>query len=222
LKPPALGDSRVELSFASGNRVEIRNHSALPLPGALPKGVPAAVSQTPQPVGEWIGPDGAPHAMISHNIMTDAAWFFPALTLERLLTAQNYVLSYIGQETLNGSTVLHIAASQSIVISSASGGSASSGPPGSSPAQVQALLQYLSRMDLYFDPSSSLPVALAFDAHPDNNAGIEIRFSGYKPVSGIAIPMEVQKYMNYGLVLDLQFANATVNSGLSALAFAVQ
>ena len=102
LEATSAGDSRVDLSFASGNLVEIRNHSALPVPGSLPPGVPASVAQTPQPVGEWIGSDGSPHAMANHNIMTAAPWFFPTLALEEIATSRNYVLSYVGPETHNG------------------------------------------------------------------------------------------------------------------------
>jgi outer membrane lipoprotein-sorting protein len=71
-----------------------------------------------------------------------------------------------------------------------------------------------------------LPAALDFSIHPDNNAVIdfatEVRFSEYRAVSGVAVPFHVQKYVNNGLVLDLQFANAAVNSGLPASAFQFQ
>jgi len=223
LEASAAGDSRVDLSFASGNRIEIRNHSALPLPGTLPPGVPASAAQTPQPVGEWIGPDGAPHAMANHNIMTTAPWFFPALILEEVVTSQNCVLSYVGQETLNGQAVLDVSISQPLVITSGSEGSVSSAPPGVS---IASLTQHLTQVDIYFDSRTSLPVGLAFNAHPDNNALIdiptEITFSSYETVNGIAVPMTLQKYLNNGLVLELQFTNATLNSGLSTSAFALQ
>lgn len=110
LQADSVGDSRVELSFASGNRIEIRNHSALPLPGSLPSGVPVAAAQMPQAVGAWIGPDGVSHGMAPHNIMTDSSWFFPALIFQNVLASQNYALSYVGQETHNGATVLHVSA----------------------------------------------------------------------------------------------------------------
>ena len=152
LEASAAGDSRVDLSFASGNRIEIRNHSALPLPGSLPPGLPASVAQTPQPVGEWIDSDGTPHAMASHNTMTAAPWFFPALALEEIATSRNYVLSYIGQETLpaeaglNGQAVLHVSASRPLVIPSGSEGSVSPAPPGVSFA---SLMQHLTQVDIY-------------------------------------------------------------------------
>ncbi len=225
LEATSAGDSRVELDFASGSRIEIRNHSALPLPGSLPQGVSASVAQAPQPLGEWIGPDGVPHAMTSHNIMTNAAWFFPVLTLQEIVLAQNYALRYIGQETRNGQTVIHISASESFAnLPKLANANPKAPPP--TPAQFQSLMQHLSEMDFYLDPNSLLPVAVAFSQHPDGNAlvdiAVEIRFSSYQAVSGVAVPMNVQKYMNNGLVLDLQFSNATLNTGLAASAFAIE
>lgn len=217
------GDSRVELGFASGNRIEIRNHSALPLPGSLPPGVPAAAAQMPQALGAWIGPDGSTHPMAGHNVMTDAAWFFPALTLERLAASQSYILAYVGQETHDGVAVLHISAVQPY-----------SPPPGTSSATNVPLLEvpptqliaHLTQMDLFVDPNSLLPVALDFNQHPDSNAlldiPVEIRFSGYQSNNGVAVPMHVQKYLNNVLALDLQFTSAATNSGLSSSAFAIQ
>jgi hypothetical protein len=213
----SAGDSRLELSFASGNRVEIRNHSAIPLPGALPPGVPASEAQTPQPVGEWIGPDGAPHAMTSHNIMTDATWFFPALTLSNVLTSQNCVLSYVGLETRDGQSVVHVSAFQQLP--NVVGNSGLSAAPANLPS-------HLTQMDFYLDPNSSFPVAIDFNQHPDNNALIdiptEIRFSGYQAVNGVVVPMRVQKFLNNTLLLDLQFTKVTLNSGLSTPAFALR
>jgi hypothetical protein len=218
----SAGDSRVDLSFASGNRIEIRNHSAMPLPGSLPPGVPASVAQTPQPIGEWVGSDGAPHATANHNIMTPAPWFFPALALEEIATSQNYVLSYIGSETHNGAAALHISAYEQFPVSaqSAPAGPTSSGPP------IAQVIQRLTRMDLYLDPTSLVPVALDFNQHPDNNAlidlPVEIRFSGYQAMNGLAVPTQIERYLNDVLILDLHFNNATFNSGLSATSFQLQ
>jgi hypothetical protein len=222
LKATAAGDSRVDLSFPSGNRSEIRNHSALPLPGSLPPGIPASVAQTAQPVGAWSGPDSAIHGMVNHNIMTDAAWFFPALSLTKLASSPNYILSYVGQETHDGQSVLHLSAVQQFPQPAANSSNASA-PPG---PPIASIMQHLSQMDLYLDSTTLLPVALAFNVHPDNNAMLdiptEIRFSGYQAVSGVQAPSRVQKYLNNTLVFDFQFTNVTVNPGLSASAFALQ
>jgi hypothetical protein len=223
LEASAAGDSKVSLNFPSGARTEIRNHSSLPLPGSLPSGAPAEAAQMPQVVGAWVGPDGSIHPMAGHNVMTDAAWFFPALTLERLAASQSYILAYVGQETHDGVAVLHISAVQPY-----------SPPPGSGSATNVPLLEvppaqliaHLSQMDLFIDPNSLLPIALDFNQHPDNNAlldiPVEIRFSGYQSNNGVAVPMHVQKYLNNVLALDLQFTSAATDSGLSSSAFAIQ
>jgi len=214
LKATAAGDSRGDFSFPSGERSEIRNHASVPLAGSLPPGVPAAAAQALQPVGAWSGPDGAIHGMASQNVMTDAAWFFPAATLTRLLSSQGYVFSYIGPETLNGQSVTHLEIIQPFPASV------------NAPQQLAALVQHVSQMDLYLDPGTLLPAALAFNVHPDNNAGLDIptdiRFSAYQPINDVQVPFHVQKYLNNGLVLDLQFSHATVNSGLAASAFDIQ
>jgi hypothetical protein len=225
LDATSTGDSRIELGFSSGTRTVIRNHSAIPLTSSFPQGVAASVGQISQPVGEWIGANSSKHPIARHNLMTDSAWFFPALTLSRLAASQSYVLSYVGQETHNGQAVLHITASEQIPQLQANG----LGPGVSSAlneSQISALVRRLSQMDFYLDPKSLLPVALDFDEHPDTDANVniitEIRFSDYQLVSGVLVPMHVQKYVNYGLVLDLRFSKAQINSGVSASDFAIQ
>ncbi|HXX18698.1 MAG TPA: hypothetical protein VEJ46_04800 [Candidatus Acidoferrum sp.] len=214
LTATAASDSKVSLNFPSGQRTEIRNHSAVPLPGALPPGVPASVLQAVQPVGAWSGPDAAMHGMAGHNIMTDPSWFFPALTLGNLLSSQAYVLSYVGPEALNGQAVVHVSATQQFPLLS------------NADPQSASLLQHLSQMNIYLDPTTSLPVALAFNAHPDANALVdiptEIQFSSYQAVGGVLAPFHVQKQVNHSLVLDLQFNNATFDSGLTAVSFQLQ
>jgi len=210
----AGGYSKLSLNLPSELRNEIRNPSAIPLPGALPPNAPAAVAQASQSAGAWSGPDGVLHPMVSHNVMTDATWFFPSFTLANITSSQTYVLSYAGQETLNGQSVLRVSASQQLPTLS------------NVPAQMAGLPQHLSQMDVYLDPTTSLPVALAFNAHPDGNAlldiPVQIQFSNYQPINGLLVPLHVQKYVNNSLVLDLQFNTATLNTGLTAASFQLQ
>jgi hypothetical protein len=199
----SVGNSKLSLSFPSAVSSEIRNSAGTPLSET-------STTQGPQPVGAWSGPDGVLHAMAEHNLMTDASWFFPAFTINDVSASQSFALSYIGQETHNGLSALHVSALQTF--------------PGFT--QVPLLLSHLTQMELYLDPASYMPVALDFNVHPDNNANldipVEIRFSGYQPVNGVQVPFHVQKYLNNGLVLDLQFNNAVLNSGLTAASFQIQ
>jgi len=183
------GATRVELTLPSGQRTEIMNISG----GQL--------------AGTWIGTDGVSHAIADHNLLLiDPGWFFPVFPLSRGL-ATGYVATYVGSETKDSLAVQHLSISQQ--------------PAGTS--DTAALLQHLSQVDLYLDSSTHLPVAMAFNIHPDDNAlldiPIEIRFSDYRPVNGVQVPFHVQKFLNNGLILDLQFQSAILNSGLSASAF---
>jgi len=214
LKATVLGDSRIDLSFQSGDRSEIRNHSALPLPSSLPPGVPAPAEPVAQPAGAWSGPDGVMYGMANHNVMTDAAWFFPVATLARVLSSQGYLLSYLGPETHDDRSLVHVQITEPLPAAD------------NAPEQIATLAQHLTQMDVYFDPATLLPAALDFSIHPDNNAVIdlktEVRFSEYRAVSGVEVPFHVQKYVNNGLVLDLQFASAALNTGVPATAFQIQ
>jgi len=195
----AVGDSKLSLNFPSGPRSELRN--------------PASTSPSGVAAGAWSGPDGTLHAMAAQNLFTDATWFFPAFTAANLISvSQGYVLTYGGLVTHDGQNDLRVSAAEPFP-------SLAGGP-------AQPLMQHLTRMDLYFDPSSFLPVALAFDMHPDNDASTdipaEILFSDYQTVSGATIPMRVQQFLNNGLDLDFQFSSAVLNSGLSASDFTIE
>jgi hypothetical protein len=157
------------------------------------------------PGGSWSGPDAKPHEMANHNLYTDSAWFFPALLLKRALLSPHQSLTYVGEETRSDRPVLHLSVSQQF--------------PGLN-SEAAAMLQRLSQMDLFLDPSSHLPIALVFNVHPDNNLllniPVEIHFSDYRTVNGIQIPFHVEKFLNNSLLLDLQFQNVALNTGLSS------
>lgn len=173
--------NRLDLSLSGGTRSEIRNNTA---------NIPA---------GSWIGADGVSHAISQHNLFTDPGWF-PLFALANINSSANTVLAYIGPETRDGVTVLHISAAQQTATS-------------------DVLLQHLSQIDLYLDPSTFLPVAITYKTHPDNNAlvdiPIEIRYSSYRTFNGAQIPMRVQQFVNSVLALDLQFQNVNLNTGLT-------
>src|SRR5207245_1516735 len=173
LKALATGASRLDHSFPSGQRSEVRNTSANP------------------PAGSWSGPDRISHAIPYHNLMTDPSWFFPAFLIGRVLSSSNYVAAYVGHETRDSVAVEHLTISQTFATS----------------PQAGALLRHLSQIEIYLDSGTLLPVALAFNVHPDKDAGldipVEIRFSDYCPVNGERVPFLIQNYLNNTLVLDL-------------------
>ena len=210
------GSSRLDFSYPSGTRSEIRNPSGMPRADVTPQNLPVASTtiSDSQPVGAWSGPDGILHGTPSHNLMTDPTWFFPATTLANVLTSAGNVVSYIGPEIHNDLPTIHVRITQPLP-------STFEAPP-----QVAALVEHLTQMDLYLASGTTVPVALAFDVHPNNNAfvdaAVEIRFSNYQVVNGISMPFHVQEYLNNGLVLDLQFSSATLNAGLPSTLFQIQ
>jgi hypothetical protein len=160
-----------------------------------------------QPVGAWSGADGVSHPISNHNLLTEPAWFFPAFLIAHGLSG---VATYVGHETKDMTAVENLTINQTFSTLSAGTG---------------AIFQHLSQVHLYLDSSTFLPFAISFNIHPDKNAlldiPIEIRFSDYRSVSGVQIPFHVQKFLNNGLILDLQFTTAVLNTGLAASQFQV-
>jgi hypothetical protein len=187
-----LGSSRLDLSLPNGTRSEIR------APG--PNGA----------AGNWIGPDGTVHEIAQHNLLTDTGWF-PIFALTNSISGTNGLLTYVGQETKNGGSVIHISYSQQFP---------------NLPATVAALWQHSTHLDMYLDSSTLLPVALDFNTHPDDNQALDIPveflFSDYRSVGSLTIPFHIQKYLNGSLFLDVQFQSITTNSGLSSSSFGLQ
>ncbi len=184
---------------------------AMRLDFSLPSGTRSevrAISNGP-PAGNWSGPDGVNHSIASHNLLTDWGWF-PAFTLSNVNSSANAVVTYLGQEMRSGHSVEHLNAKQQFP---------------NQKGNIATLLQHLSEMDIYLDSTTSLPVSLVYNIHPDSDAGldipVELDFSDYRLVSGAQIPFRVQKYINHSLSLDLQFQNVTTNSGLSASSFSL-
>jgi hypothetical protein len=184
--------NRLDMSFSSGTRSEVRN------------------GNDSSPVGAWTGIDGVSHGMAHHNLLTDPGWF-PLFALSNINASSNSLVTYVGLETRSGASVIHLAAMQQF---------------SSSVDSNATLLQHLSQVDIYLDPTTFLPVSFVFSAHPDVNALLdiptEIHFSNYQSFGGTQIPLHVQKFVNDSLTVDLQFEHAVLNSGLSASMFAIQ
>jgi hypothetical protein len=162
------------------------------------------------PQGFWIGLDATVHSMANQNCFTDAVWFFPASTVLSQVSNPNLAISYVGQETRNGLAVQHIRFSMQFPTVS---------------SDIANSMTLLTVTDIYLDSTSSLPVAVLFNAHPDTDAGtnipIEVDFSNYQLVQGAQIPFRIQKLMNGTLFLDLTIQAAVLNSGLNSSAFSL-
>jgi hypothetical protein len=177
---------------------------------ALPSGKQSEVRNLTGvlPTGEWIDFEGVSHALVLHNLFNEPAWFSPVATITRVLATPQLVPNLVGAETINLQSVNHISISRTPDDSSA----------------PEAARAHLSRLDLYLDPSTSLPQSLSFDIHPDNDAGLDIpvivQFSDYRSVNGSMVPFHIQRYLdNTALVLDIQLSSATINTGVPISTF---
>ena len=190
LQAIAAGSARSGVSLAAGALTETRQ------------------LKSTGPSGSWSNGNGVSHSMVGHNLMTDAAWFFPLFIVQRLLSDPNAVVSYLG----NGGGTLHLQAVKAT--------------PSNLSGIAATQLQHLSQIDLYLDAASFEPVGLGFNIHPDNNALIDIpvyiQFSNYQQTNGVSVPMHIQKYVNSTLALDIQVQDAVFNTGLSQSSFAAQ
>jgi hypothetical protein len=182
--------SRGDYSYPSGTMSEIRSSAAR--------------------AGQWIGADGTAHALASHNLFTEGAWFFPLTVIRHSVDATHYQTTFVGAETLDGEAVQHFRYSR---INSGS------------PASI-AEIQDLSRTEIYLDATTYLPVRITFNDHPDRDARtsipVEIRYSGYQPIDGTQVPFEIQQYRNHALSLDLRVENAVLNTSIATNLFNLQ
>ena len=164
-------------------------------------------AQTGVALGEWIN-SSTSGMFASQNCQTDAVWFFPVLG--SLAAGPNVVLSYIGQTTWNGQTVQQI---QSYIYQA------------NPPAGVTPTQQQLSTMNFYLNATTLLPVAVTFNAHPDNNANanlaIEIDFSNYRSMGGVQVPTLIQKSSQGSVLVALTITGAAFNTGLPLSDFAI-
>lgn len=160
--------------------------------------------------GARSGPDGVQHATALHNCWVDASWFFPALTLQALSADPTLGVVYLGPAEWNGLAAIHLQFSHLV--------------PGQM-AGITTQIQSLSTSDLYLGPKSLWPLALGFNAHPDNdlnlNIPVEIQFGDYRTVSGVLVPFRIQKFLQRTLTLDLAITRAAINSGVPASTFTI-
>jgi hypothetical protein len=157
--------------------------------------------------GKWVVESGASGLFASQNCATDAVWFFPVLG--SLAAGPNVVLIYVGQETRNGAAVQHI---QSYLYQP-------------NPSGVTPSPQQLSAIDFYLDANTLLPVAITFNAHPDDNAitnfPVEVDFSDYQVLNGILVPTRIQRSLQGNVLVDITISGASFNTGLPLSDFTI-
>lgn len=158
------------------------------------------------PTGAWQNNTGAVHAFPQHNCWTDAAWFFPPLSSLAQSANPTTIFKYVGQEQHGGVNAQHIQIYQAVL--------------------PVAAIQRMSTMDIYLDATSYLPLAIAFQVHPDTdgntNIPAEVRFANYYVINGIQVPYRIQRMLNGTVVTDITITNVAINTGLSSSSFILQ
>ena len=136
-----------------------------------------------------------------HNSWVDANWFFPALSSLIVGLQNGFNLGTVSDPS-------HLFSQFQI--------------PAQKPV-VTSQIQSISTVVYDIDPSSKLPTAMHFFAHPDEDFGVnipvDVQFSGYKPVNGVQVPFHIQRYYNGTLQLDITIFTVTINPGLTAADF---
>jgi hypothetical protein len=193
LKALPTGESRVDLSFPSGGRAEVRANSDA------------------GPVGKWSGPDGASHAQSQHNLFVGSSWFFSPFTLAGIISAQDLVVSHVGHEDFDDSPVECISVSRKVT-----------DLPSDAAAALQHLSQMEIYLDSKTLLPTALSFNSHPDNNALLDIPVIIRYSDYRLVNGARIAFHVQKFLNNTLTLDLQFESANLNTGLTPSTFDLQ
>lgn len=191
-----MGTVRLEAVFPKAARIEMK----------LPSGTRSEIfsAESGDKLGFWSSDDGIRHRIAPHNLLVDNAWFFPAFTIGKLLSPEDYVVTYVGQEKRNETSVEHFVATM---------------PTQSLPKDTALAIQRLSRLDLYLDSTTLLPAFLAFNTHPDTddsvNIPVEIQYLDYQTFGGVQTSARLQKYFNGTLNVDIRLESAALNTGIS-------
>jgi len=155
----------------------------------------------------WSGADAVAHTTPSHQCWGAATWFLPQITMQTGAGATDDVASVAQTGDANIIRLHHERHVADV-----------------SDALTGQLIAHLSAVDLDINAATGLPVMMAFVAHPDNDAGVdigvEVRYSAYSTFGGVTVPTHIQKFINHSLVLDLQISDVQVHLASSTTASA--
>lgn len=159
--------------------------------------------QTPFAQGQqctWAGSDGVAQAVSGHNCMQSVAWFLPEVALFGNLQPQAVGTLLVGSSATAQTPGLDLRQQQSVV-------------PNYVSANIASLYTHLSAVDIFYNPTTYLPLSVTYETHPDGNATLDIpvqvEFSNYQTVGGITVPFHIQRYVNGVLALDITISNVS-------------
>jgi hypothetical protein len=188
------GSSRMDVSISSGTVTDSTYHSDSQL------------------VGEARDEHGKLRKRAHHNLMTETAWFCPAMLIQHFafFSRQAWVSTPASENnaTFNSSTL--------ILRKQASTGNDT----------ADAEIKRLSQFRMTVDTASFLPQTVKYETHSDTNATVnipvEVRFSAYAVFSGVMVPTHIKKYINGVLQLDISVSDVAINTGLTNSDFLLQ
>lgn len=135
-------------------------------------------------------------------IVVDQCADFPLPFLSAMLANSDEAIHYIGQETLNGSSVQHIQVWNTFT----------------SRPDIQKLAP-LSTRDIWIDSTSNLPVKMTYTRHFGRGAApaipVELDFSGYTSVNGVLYPFQISKSYNGTPWQTITIQQVLFNTGLT-------
>jgi hypothetical protein len=129
---------------------------------------------------------------------------FPLTIVAWALTSPDAATSYIGQETLNGESLLHIRLWNTFTSPNALG------PPGLAPFTAR---------DLWIDAKTGLPRVLAFEWRDAGGSApripVKIEYADYRNINGVIYPFQIHKILNGTPWTTITITNVRVNTGLA-------
>jgi hypothetical protein len=148
---------------------------------------------------QWSDSDGTAHDS-NGNCWAALVWFLPQISLQPGLIAPAITTSDLGAMASATGAKYVI---QNQIAPSRKDASAAASP----------LIQYQSTTRLSLDPASMLPQKLNFFELSDSGKqqiSVEVRFSRFQSFSGLIIPTHIERYLNGGLELSIDVAQAVI------------
>ncbi|MBS1823384.1 MAG: hypothetical protein JST61_15650 [Acidobacteria bacterium] len=153
----------------------------------------------------WSGKDGVAHDASPANCSISTAWFLPHLALQSTGLPSALSVQSSGTVTEKAVSTPHIQYGAMVVRASAS----------KAYSTLATQMQTWSKTDLALDSATMLPRSLKYSLHPDSNSfsnvQVEVRYSNYKNISGVELPMHTERYVNGSLQLSIDIDSATVS-----------
>ena len=142
-------------------------------------------------------------------IVTDQSPDFPLPLLVSLLNNPDEAYVYIGQESLNGTTVQHIQVWNTFA----------------SVPRLQQLAPF-STKDIWLDSTSALPLRIAYTRRAGSGAvpsfPVEVFFSNYSNLNAVLYPFQIKKSYNGTPWQTITIQSVSFNTGLTDAQFQVE